>query len=921
VKVHAIRRTWSPAILAVAFATIVGVAACSPAAVLAHGDDGAPAPFHGRMPDQPDVRHVGKKTYRYLPGREEYEVTQPGKPRGLLHLDYLPKPELNLGDVAADEAASEGPAIPLPANELNPVCRTEGPRIVLVYTHRPSDGTPTPTGTLRSIVKRMNWKFSDQSSQSSAGQRVVKMALDCNKSGEINVYNVATANNNFASLTAAVASALFGEPTGENAIKYLIFDQSGNEEDAEIYGVGALRVDDQKSHFNYNAFYTAAAAIYNSGGVWENHVTIHELTHALGGAQTDAPHASPGHHCGDGLDALCYADGTIGYFRDYCPYYQGYETPTTVPIDCGKDTYFNAAPEVGSWLAGNWDLAGRENWFLTAPPTASTGFPSGVKGKSATFYGIVDPEGTRTSSYFEYGKTTSYGSKTETSLMPGEGYGSGQNGGSTQVQKEVYGLTPATTYHFRVVAVNRDGVTVPGEDGTFTTTNPPPPAVTTREPSGVGPTEAMLNGTVNPGGVETFYQFEYGPDKGYGELATGFAGVGKANVSLSRKITGLTPDTIYHFRLEATNEIGTTYGEDIWFNTGTNEWGMEATPEPAEAKHARLADVSCSAADACAAVGDYSGSSPSPWIPYAKVQSEGKWSVTSTPQPAGAGSTSLTGVSCKAANACTAVGYGYYNGIFKTLAERWNGTAWTIQTTPNVAGATSSLLKDVSCPATNDCTAVGYSTTSGAASTLVEHWNGTSWTIVSSPNPEGFTKSYPIHVSCASASDCWAVGSTSNKSTVEAALAEHWDGTKWTVNSPTGIPQGLRDITCAASNLCFATIGSAVTVNSSVLVRWNGSSWSQETLPKPGGTITELYAVSCASAISCTVVGVWGTTQPELLAETWNGSSWSIQSVPRPASESWMQVALESVSCPSPGKCTAVGSYDAATKALVEVRR
>src|SRR4051794_18363489 len=94
-------------------------------------------------------------------------------------------------------ALAFGPAVALPSHELDPVCRSTGNRIVVVYSHRPSDGTPTPTATLRSIVKRMNWKISDQSSLSSQGKRVLRLPVDCNAEGQINVYNIATANNYF----------------------------------------------------------------------------------------------------------------------------------------------------------------------------------------------------------------------------------------------------------------------------------------------------------------------------------------------------------------------------------------------------------------------------------------------------------------------------------------------------------------------------------------------------------------------------------------------------------------------------------------------------------------------------------------------------------------------------------------------------
>jgi hypothetical protein len=100
------------------------------------------------------------------------------------------------------------------------------------------------------------------------------------------------------------------------------------------------------------------------------------------------------------------------------------------------------------------------------------------------------------------------------------------------------------------------------------------------------------------------------------------------------------------------------------------------------------------------------------------------WAIQATPNPAGATSSVLSGVSCTAATACTAVGYyGNSSGTQVTLAERWNGSSWAIQPTPNPAGATSSVLSGVTCTAATACTAVGdYYNTAGTQVTLAERF-------------------------------------------------------------------------------------------------------------------------------------------------------------------------------------------------------
>jgi hypothetical protein len=96
-------------------------------------------------------------------------------------------------------------------------------------------------------------------------------------------------------------------------------------------------------------------------------------------------------------------------------------------------------------------------------------------------------------------------------------------------------------------------------------------------------------------------------------------------------------------------------------------------------------------------------------------------------------------VSCKSATSCIAVGHyqkprnRFDFGPTLTLAERWNGTKWTIVSSPN-PGANVSDLAAVSCWGTTHCFAVG-SQTASTTQTLTERWNGTTWAVVASPNP------------------------------------------------------------------------------------------------------------------------------------------------------------------------------------------
>lgn len=96
------------------------------------------------------------------------------------------------------------------------------------------------------------------------------------------------------------------------------------------------------------------------------------------------------------------------------------------------------------------------------------------------------------------------------------------------------------------------------------------PAVVTSSASGVTSTTATLNGTVNPEGADASWQFDDGTSTAYGNVApspAGDAGSGTSPVSESTTITGLTPSTTYHYRIQATNSGGTSYGSDVTFTT------------------------------------------------------------------------------------------------------------------------------------------------------------------------------------------------------------------------------------------------------------------------------------------------------------------------------------------------------------------
>jgi phosphodiesterase/alkaline phosphatase D-like protein len=186
-------------------------------------------------------------------------------------------------------------------------------------------------------------------------------------------------------------------------------------------------------------------------------------------------------------------------------------------------------------------------------PSATTGPVTTVGPTSATVTGSVDPNGTATTWYVEYGTSASYGTKT-----PPASAGSGT--AAVAVSPTLGGLRPGTTYHYRVVATSSAG-SARGADGLFSTSSPP--GAVTGGASGVTATSATLQGTVDPNGRATSWYFELGTSTAYGtKTAARDAGAGLTALTVSAPVGGLQTGRTYHYRLVAASDAGTTRGAD-----------------------------------------------------------------------------------------------------------------------------------------------------------------------------------------------------------------------------------------------------------------------------------------------------------------------------------------------------------------------
>jgi hypothetical protein len=197
-------------------------------------------------------------------------------------------------------------------------------------------------------------------------------------------------------------------------------------------------------------------------------------------------------------------------------------------------------------------------------PDTTTGDASDIEATTVTLNGHVDPDGgAAVTCTFTYGTDPALAGA---DTVPCAG---GPNASAADVSAQVTGLAPAHTYYYRLTASNGFGATN-GEIESFTAASAPPAAIT-------GPAvdvttgHALLRGSLNPNGSQASYHFDYGTTANYGNHAPAagdsVAGAGHDERQVARGVSGLEPGATYHYRLVATNSLGTTNGNDQTFTT------------------------------------------------------------------------------------------------------------------------------------------------------------------------------------------------------------------------------------------------------------------------------------------------------------------------------------------------------------------
>jgi hypothetical protein len=219
---------------------------------------------------------------------------------------------------------------------------------------------------------------------------------------------------------------------------------------------------------------------------------------------------------------------------------------------------------------------------------------------------------------------------------------------------------------------------------------------------------------------------------------------------------------------------------------------------------------------------------------------------------------------------------------YRTLTEHWDGSAWAVLPSPSKLTVNSTLAA-ASGTGASDVWAVGETGCPGVQNgrTLALHWNGTSWSLVKTPDP-GF---FPVlsAVAARTAADAWAVGDTTFGGT-DDPLIEHWNGASWRVSTvPATVHGPLYGVAVQSATSAWA-VGSlaAGSAYAPLALHWDGTRWSPVPVPIPAGTNGYLSSVTALPGGQLVAAGAWRPTPAtsRVLVEEWDGTAWHMAAVP-----------------------------------------
>ncbi len=349
----------------------------------------------------------------------------------------------------------------------------------------------------------------------------------------------------------------------------------------------------------------------------------------------------------------------------------------------------------------------------------------------------------------------------------------------------------------------------------------------------------------------------------------------------------------------------------------SGSWKVAPTPNPSTGSSALRGVSALSSNNAWAAGYSYDSSSSS-YKTLIEQWNGTQWNVVPSPNPSSTNNVLNAVVAISAQNAWAV---GYYDGSTggQTLIEHWNGTQWRVVASPNPS-ARSNSLRAIAALSSKDIWAVGtYANSAGHFQTLTVHWNGSTWRVAPSPSP-GALDNTLSGVTVVSATDAWVVGSyfiNPDPDTLHThTLIEHWNGTQWSVvasPNPTNRINVLHGVGVVSANDVWAVGNTSRASNPSsirtMVQHWDGTKWSVVPSPNHSTGSNALLSLTVIAANEIWAVGNYDTGNPpeQTLTERWDGTSWKVVVSPNVGTD---LNSLESVSrVPGTHNVWAVGEY------------
>jgi hypothetical protein len=290
-----------------------------------------------------------------------------------------------------------------------------------------------------------------------------------------------------------------------------------------------------------------------------------------------------------------------------------------------------------------------------------------------------------------------------------------------------------------------------------------------------------------------------------------------------------------------------------------------------------------------------------------------KWTVVPTPTT-GVNFTSFYGVAASQGQAWAVGEYLNSNYQDRGLLEHWDGSQWSIANNPQ-PGSRRDMLFGASALSPSDVWVVGdQEGANGKFETVAEHWDGSIWSAIPTPDP-GSTGNHLYAVDAVSANDVWAAGMQLNGDSPDQGLVEHWDGSKWSV-VPTPAPASanlvmLDGITADASQVWVTGEADSPEGGGQPFVEgYQNGAWTIPQLPAvpDGANWTNMWGIQLAGG-SVYAVGTFvdpATDSNNVLVLQGSGGTWTIDPAPDPGSGSNILGGITSVD----GQLWAAGIYD-----------